>query len=153
MNKAKSVILFLIIILVIVAIAIYAKDGYISRRDNADSYTIGKDTVISVKSVVGKRNITNVSSKLERGILTKKYVYNIDKNIIDDVTKYTDKLKENGFLTVTKPDLSQSSGTAKYGKASIESGKVVFVEISYNAQGYTITLLSGTGTISKSNSN
>lgn len=152
MNRAKDVIIFLIVILAIVGAGIYFKNLYMSKRDNADKYTIGKDSITSIKSVVGVRHIVNVSSSLEKGILTKKYVYNANKNIVDDVTKYIGKLKSDGFLTVTKPDLSQIASTAKYGKTSVEDGKVVFVEISYNTQGYTITLFSGTGTISK-NSN
>lgn len=148
--KLKKFLIVVVVVLIIFFGYKYIKASYISKRNNADTYLIGKDSVASIKSVVGVRSIVHVSSSLEKGITKKEYVYNVDKSITDDVSKYIDKLKSDGFLTVIKADLSQSAGTAKLGKTSAEEGKVLFVEIKYNTEGYTITLLSGTGTIAKS---
>lgn len=146
----KSKFLIIIIIIIVLGVmSIYSL--YNSSVENADKYKIGKDEIASIKSVVGVRKIISKSSDLQSGVTSKKYVYKVDNNISDDISKYIDKLKADGFLTVNKIDLSQKVSSGKYGKTSVESDKVVFVEINYDLTGYTITLLSGTGTISESN--
>lgn len=144
----KKLLIFIIIVVLIILAVIYFKKWYKGKVNNADEYTIGKDSVISIKSVVGVRNIENKISTLEKGVNTTKYVYKVDSNITDDIQKYIDKLKENGFLTIKDADFSQTTSTAKLGKSSVEEDYVIIVQIDYDTTGYTVSVSKGTGTIS-----
>ena len=107
---------------------------------NADEYEFGNDTIKSIKSVVEKRPLISISTKISNGITTKEIGYRSD-TVQDDLLKYTQYLRtEGGFSLIKDMDLSVIPSTVELAKTSNDSGKLLIMTIDYDSTGYTIIM-------------
>lgn len=144
MNKIFKIVLIIFVLGLIGGIIAFMATGNIA---NAEEYKLGNDTIKSVKTIVGKRQVVSTSTETSNGITTKKIEYKSDK-VQDDLLKYTQYLRNEGGFTLTKDmDLSVIPSTVELGKNSSDSGKLVMMTIDYNSFGYTITIQKGEGTL------
>lgn len=144
MNKIFKIVLIIFVLGLIGGIIAFMATGNIA---NAEEYKLGSDTIKSVKTIVGKRQVVSTSTETSNGITTKKIEYKSDK-VQDDLLKYTQYLRNEGGFTLTKDmDLSVIPSTVELGKNSSDSGKLVMMTIDYNSFGYTITIQKGEGTL------
>lgn len=144
MNKIFKIVLIIFVLGLIGGIIAFMATGNIA---NAEEYKLGSDTIKSVKTIVGKRQVVSTSTETSNGITTKKIEYKSDK-VQDDLLKYTQYLRNEGGFTLTKDmDLSVIPSTVELGKNSSDSGKLIMMTIDYNSFGYTITIQKGEGTL------
>ncbi len=146
MNKTlKTLLIFAACVIALVVLGGTAALVAVGRMANIDEYTIGNDTVQSVKSVVAERKVTSVSSKVSDGVTTKSMHYKSD-SVQNDLNAYIPYLMdEAGFILTQDMDLSVIPATVQMAKASNDSGKILVLTIDYDAFGYTITLQKGEG--------
>lgn len=147
MNKVLKIVL--IVIACIVALILLAGIiAYVATGNTADAkeYKLGNDTIKSVKTVVGKRQVASVSTNVKDGITTKEIEYESD-SVQEDLLEYTQYLRNEGDFTLTKDmDLEEIPSVVELAKTSKDSGKVIIMTIDYNSYGYTITIQKGEGT-------
>lgn len=119
----------------------------VSNTANANEYRLGNDKIKSVKAVVGKRQVTSVSTETSKGITTKKMEYKSD-SVQDDLMEYTYYLRTDGEFNLTQNmDLTVVSSTIELSKNSVDDGKIIMMTIEYNPFGYIITIQKGEGTL------
>ena len=144
MKTFGKVVLIVVCVLVVIGfigmgIAFFAT----GNTANADEYSLGNDTIKSVKAVVEKRDVTSVSSSTSNGVSTKEITYK-------DLLTYTQYLRSEGGFVLTKDmNLNVSPSTVQLGKESVESGKIILLTISYDSLGYTISIQKGAGTLNR----
>lgn len=148
MKKVLKIILIVVIcILSVCLIAGGASYTILRNASNAEEYTIGNDTIKSVKSVVDKRKATSVSTKNSTGVKTKSVHYESD-SVQEDLIAYVQYLREEADFNLTQDmDLRNIPSMVQMGKQSEDSGEILMLTIEYDTFGYTITLQKGKGTL------
>jgi hypothetical protein len=121
------------------------------------TYELGKDTITSIKGVIGDlgaRKVTGISTATENGVQTKVYSYSTDPDdgtqAANDIAAYWNYISENdGFLSLVSFDgLPYEGGVElRFAKESVDGGKIIIMDIDYNAKGYTVTITKGEGTL------
>jgi hypothetical protein len=145
-SPAKTVLIVLIsIILLAGASAVY----FVSRAADSDTYNIGKDTIPSIKAVVGKRDVGEVSASTEDGVIKNVYSYKNVKDPRGDLNKYISYLRNNKYILTKDMDLNKASGTTQLGTESSEKGKIILMDIEWATDNYEITIQSGEGTLNR----
>lgn len=150
MKTFGKVVLIVVCVLVVIGfigmgIAFFAT----GNTANADEYSLGNDTIKSVKAVVEKRDVTSVSSSTSNGVSTKEITYK-SNTVYQDLLTYTQYLRSEGGFVLTKDmNLNVSPSTVQLGKESVESGKIILLTISYDSLGYTISIQKGAGTLNR----
>lgn len=131
-------IIVLVIILCVVVFSI------LNKQKNADYYVLGSDQIASVKTVIGVRDITGVSTSTQNGVSSKIYNYKSETST-NDVNQYiTYLVEQEGFILTT---LNQQSDQTVYAKESVDDGQVLILTIVDSGFGYTITMQKGEGTL------
>lgn len=150
MKKGLKIFLIIIAVLAIIAIVgISIVYFTVNKIKNADEYTASGDVIPSIKGVLGEvRNLSSVSTSIENGVTKTEYTYTDIANVNQDIYSYIMYLmSKNGFINTTDYDLSRATGSLQLGASSVESGKVVLIDIDYSLKTYTITITKGEGAL------
>lgn len=131
----------IIILGVILCVIIFS---LFNTQKNAEYYVLGSDQVASVKTVIGVRDISGISTSNGSGVSAKKYNYK-SKTSTDDISQYITYLVEEGGFTPTT--LNQQDDRPVYAKESVDEGKILIITIVDTGFGYTLTLQKGEGTL------
>lgn len=111
-------------------------------------YVLGNDKIPSISSIVGERELYKYKSSDGDNYISKTYKYKNIKNPTSDITNYIDTLKNDyNYLYTSKIDLSKKEGKLQLGNNSVDSKKIIIVNITYDKDSYTITLTKGDGKI------
>ncbi len=148
MNKVIKVILIIVCVVVVLGL-LGMGIAFIATGNtaNADEYTFGNDVIRSVKAVVEKRDVTGVSSGIENGVSVKEITYK-SNTVQQDLITYTQYLRNEGGFKLTKDmNLTISPSTVYLAKQSVESGKIILMNIEYDDLGYKIIMKKGVGTL------
>ena len=150
MSTKKIVLIVLGCVIALAAIICFTIYFFISSFSNlsdVEEYTLGDDTISSIKSVVEKRKVTSVYTGIKNGITTKSVEYKSD-SVQDDLIKYVEYLRTDaGFSLIKEMDLSVVPSTVQLAKESVDEGQVIIIIIDYTLNGYTIKLTKGEGTL------
>ncbi len=150
MSTKKIVLIVLGCVIALAAIICFTIYFFISSFSNlsdVEEYTLGDDTISSIKSVVEKRKVTSVYTGIKNGITTKTVEYKSD-SVQDDLIKYVEYLRTDaGFSLIKEMDLSVVPSTVQLAKESVDEGQVIIIIIDYTLNGYTIKLNKGEGTL------
>lgn len=152
----KKVLIVIGCIVVVAGIGIAAATLILGNTADAAYYSLGKDRVASIKEAVGKRDVTSVSTATSNGVLTKTMVYKTDLEDVsqaaEDLAVYFNYLIEKeGFLSMVEFDgLPYAGGVdLRLGKRSVDEGKIIILDITYDSTGYTLVFTKGEGEFTK----
>ncbi len=112
----------------------------------SDFYAFGEDTVPSVKSVVGSRSVTNVSTSVNIGNTVKEYGYRSD-TVYEDLTVYAQHLSDNGWMITQDAQGDEIAGSIQIAKPSVDEGMILVMDIVYNGKDFTLTMSKLPGTL------
>lgn len=148
MSKTVKIVLGIIaVMIVLAAILCGVVFSILNSQKNANYYTLGNDEIISVKSVIGVRNILGVSATIQNGVSEKSYNYT-SKTSSEDIKKYlTYLVEEEGFKSTV---LNQNGDYPVYVKMSADQGKKLILTMIENGFGYTLTIQKGEGALTTS---
>lgn len=146
----KGLKIFLIVIACIVGLGLIGGAVAfltVGNAANAEEYTMGGDTIKSIKAVVEKREVTSISTEISNGVHTKTVHYQSD-SVQDDLVQYVQYLREEaGFHLTKEMDLTQFPSTVQMGKESEDPGEILILTIDYDQFGYTLILQKGKGNL------
>ena len=150
-NTAKLIIASTLMLCLMLALA------SCSLIEDKGTYEMGNDSIISVKSVLGEmgaRKMTSFNISINNGVQTNIYTYTTDPNdakqAANDMAKYFQFICDNeGFLSmVTFDGLPYEGGVEmRFGKNSVDEGKIIILEIEYDTKGYTLTFTKCEGSL------
>ena len=116
---------------------------------NIDYYEVAGDKVPSIKLVLGEeRKVRGTSSSVDtNGVNKKQYDYTASADIRGDLAAYTAYLREkDGFVFITPADLTAETGKGiQLVRNSVTAGNMVVVQIDYDRNGFSITVMRGKG--------
>ena len=143
MNKKK---IFLIVGIVSISIILFAAVltittlSIMNHTATLENYDVLGEKIPTVYSVLGKRNISNISTGTKNGVHYQEYKYYGMDSASNDVEKYILFLcNEQGFTLYDDVEGSQIEGEIRSGK-KIASGKEIMIIISYTIGSYTISI-------------
>ena len=141
----KKILLILIGFIVALAAAFVAYRFTATKEEKivVNTYRVGLDTVSSITSIVGERNIKEVVRYDLDGVSKVEYLYEADDQTEADLETYRTYLtEESGFAKMDTEESEASDGTTveQYGIASVEDGMVFTVEIAQQQDQYAITI-------------
>ena len=148
MKKLTAFILASILILSLTACGLLKDEG---------TYKIGNDTVTSIAGVLGElgaRKVNSIETGIDDGIQTNTYGYKTDPEdptqAAEDLAVYFKYLQNNeGFVSMKAfSGLPYEGGVEiQLAKNSVDEGKIIILDIEYDATGYTLTFTKGKGTL------
>lgn len=109
-------------------------------------YEIGDESIPSITSVVGEREVTGVESSTNDGINSKQYTY-ASVSVYDDLLAYVRKLMDDNWLVTQDIDLNVVPGKRQLGKKASEEGQILLLSIAYEDSKYAIKITKAEGTI------
>lgn len=153
MNKTLKIILIVVAVFVVIFAGIVISAFVaVNNAANADEYTIGTDSVKSIKAIVEKRDVSSISVDIKDGITTQKVEYTKVENVQKDLLAYVGYLRNSaGFLLTSDMNLNLTSSKVELGKDSTEKGQILLITIEYNENSYTITFQKGPGSLTNYN--
>lgn len=142
---SKKILLILIGFIVALAAAFVAYRFTATKEEKivVNMYRVGLDTVSSITSIVGERNMKEVVRYDLDGVSKVEYLYEADDQTEADLETYRTYLtEESGFAKMDTEESEASDGTTveQYGIASVEDGMVFTVEIAQQQDQYAITI-------------
>ncbi|MCL2517234.1 MAG: zinc ribbon domain-containing protein [Oscillospiraceae bacterium] len=156
-KKSKLPIILVIVGVVMVAVIvgvvllINSVLGILSNTAKADYYEMGKDRIPSVKYVLGEeRKVTGVNTSANGKATSREIIYGVPgSERRDELYQYYRYLVESdGFYNLTDIDFnSENSGVVVVGRNSVESGYEIQMQLKYDTDGYTLTILKQPGGI------
>ena len=145
------------IIVLVIAALITTVILVLNGAGNADYFKLGKDQIPSVKFVLGEdRKLTGTRSSAALGGGTLKvFEYQVPgSEQSTDMSIYLTYLREKeGFLLLTDVDFNGPEGLCVVGRNSVDSGYEIQLQIEYDKEGYTISLLKQIGAITPNTPN
>lgn len=146
MNKTLKIIIPIVCIFVLTIIIIISLAISNNKAENMEEYKLGNDTIKSIKTVLGKRDVKSVSKKNSKGLTTQEIEYKSD-TVQDDLLEYTEYLRNGeGFEPINDMDLSIIPSTIELARESEDSGQIIKIKIDYDSSVYTITIKKEEGT-------
>lgn len=141
----KKILLILIGLIIALAAAFVAYRFTATKEEKivVNTYRVGLDTVSSITSIVGERNMKEVVRYDLDGVSKVEYLYEADDQTEADLETYRTYLtEESGFAKMDTEESEASDGTTveQYGIASVEDGMVFTVEIAQQQDQYAITI-------------
>ena len=132
-----------------VLIVIFTAKGLVNKTAKLDYYEIGADKIPTVKLAIGEeRKVVGVSNSISGKVTTKEIKYEVSGSKQgEEMLDYYLYLHDDGFLTLTDIDFSGSRGTGVFGRNSVDDGYEIQLQIEYNREGYTITIMKQPGGI------
>jgi len=101
-------------------------------------YDFDTDKVPSVNAVIGEeRKVSGVSTGTTNGVRYKQYTYE-SASVTEDLTKYTTRLRDIGWLVTQDYDLTERKGEAQLAIESADSGKILVMSIAFDNGRYAI---------------
>lgn len=145
MKKSVKIVLGIlggiIVLGIILCVVVFS---ILNNQKNADYYVLGTDKIASVKTVIGVREMSGVSTSIQNGVSAKTYNYKSETST-NDVSQYVTYLVEDeGFIPTI---LNQQSDQPVYAKKSVDEGKILILTIVDTGFGYTLTIQKGEGTL------
>jgi len=116
----------------------------------ADYYILGNDKIPSVGLVLGPdHEATSINTSTSNGRTTKVINFSLpNTDQSSDMIQYASYLSSNdGFLAVTDRDFSGPEGYGVLGRNSKDAGMQITVAISYDQNGYALTIVKEAGEI------
>ena len=139
------------LIIAVLLLTLVVGPGIMRSAGKADYYKISDDEVPSIRLALGEeRKVIGTNSASDvGGIRRKQYMYDASEDTRGDLVEYVTYLMENDdFLTITEIHLDAETGKdMQLARNSVTEGKMVVVQIDYDKDGYTITLMWGDGEV------
>lgn len=110
------------------------------------AYEVGGESIPSITSVVGEREVTGVESSTDNGAVSKQYTY-ASASVYDDLWAYVQKLMEDGWLVTQDIDLAVVPGSGQLGKKASEEGQIILLSFAYEDGKYAVKVTKAKGTI------
>lgn len=148
MKKGLKILLIVIAGILVLGLAVGGVTFMmLNNASNVEEYTLGGDTIKSVKAVVEKRKVTSMGKELNDGVHTE-HIHYQSESVQQDLNTYVRYLLEEGGFVLTKDmDLNEIPATIQMGKESVDQGEILLLTIDYDVFGYTITVQKGKGTL------
>ena len=143
-------ILFITILfaLSIIIIHFLSQSIFILKYKNNDYYIINNDKIPSIKNVIGKRKLYYYKSSNKDNTYIKIYKYKDIKNVKSDLNNYIEFLHDNNDYAYTSDiDLKKDTGFIQLSTNSIESKKIISIQINYSKNEYEIIITKAYGSI------
>lgn len=147
LKKVLTILIPTLLLLIIILIGTIVYYKHINNIGNDSYYKIDDDKIISITSVVGKREINSISTKKSKGIITKKYEYKNVKNVKSDINSYIEELKNSNYINTTDINLSKDNNVISFASYSAYDDDIIIISISYNLNSYEIIVKKGSGSI------
>ena len=145
MKKIKVV--FIVVTICALALVLCAC-SVLNDAAKLQSYDFDNDSVPSITSVVGDRDVTGTKKGTGTDGVYQEYTYKTD-SVIEDIQAYINKLQSQGWVITIIEDDGASSGTVQLGNESSDSGKIILLTIDYGASSYTLNIKKSTGTLNR----
>ena len=142
----KKRIHILVCLLVCAALLLMGCKPVLADASKLANYELGKDLVPSIYSVVGEREVTGIESSAKNGAIKKLYTY-ASASVFDDLLEYIKALMDEGWVVTEDIDLNITPGSGQLALHSVDEGKIVLLNFTYDNDGYTIDLIKDKGTI------
>lgn len=138
-------LLLIIAGLIVAGVAAFVAFRFMTKEEKivVDTYRIGLDTVSSITSIVGERNMKEIVRYDVDDVSKVEYLYEADEQTEADLEAYRTYLtEESGFAEMETEESEAPEGTTvqQYGIASIEDGMIFTVEIAQQQDQYAITV-------------
>ncbi|MGI6175669.1 MAG: hypothetical protein ACOYJC_05840 [Christensenellales bacterium] len=109
-------------------------------------YEIGGESVPSINSVAGEREVIGVESSTSNGVPSKQYTY-ASASVYDDLWAYVQKLMDEGWLVTQDINLKTVPGSGQLGRPALEEGQILLLSFTYEDGKYAIKVTKAKGTI------
>ena len=143
MNKKK---VFLIVGIVSIGIILFAAvlaittSSIMNHTATLENYDVLGEKIPTVYSVLGKRNVSNISTGTKNGVHYQEYKYYGMGSASNDVEKYILFLcDEQGFTLYDDFEGRPIEGEIRLGK-KVATGKEIMIMITYEIGSYTILI-------------
>lgn len=138
-SLAKSLVILIILVIAIYFLAMFILTKNASSTDN---YSIGGDSVPSVKYVLGQREISKIKYNYKDGVLSKTYYFKDMENLANDLIKYVGYLMENNsYEILTDFNPTVDGGSTKLAATSLKTyGSLDVIEISWSGKDCTMKM-------------
>ena len=144
--KKKLLLIISIVLIIFTSIFII-----FLNKDKKGYYSIKRDNIKSITSIVGDRILKNKSTQKNNGTIIKKYEYDNVKDPYTDLSLYISYLKDNSNFVITKNyDLNNKNGKIQLSRYSIKKNYIIIMDISYTKDTYIIKITRGKGKIKTS---
>ena len=144
--KKKLLLIISIVLIIFTSIFII-----FLNKDKKGYYSIKRDNIKSITSIVGDRILKNKSTQKNNGTIIKKYEYYNVKDPYTDLSLYISYLKDNSNFVITKNyDLNNKNGKIQLSRYSIKKNYIIIMDISYTKDTYIIKITRGKGKIKTS---
>ena len=128
-------------------IALLTGCGALKKAAQLQSYDFGPDSIPSVNSVVGERQVTGVQSGTGGSGIYKEFTYESGTVSEDLIAYLIDDLLAKDWYALVDFNLLELPGTAQLARESADSGQILIMDVSYEQGSYTIRLTKGEGTL------
>ena len=144
--KKKLLLIISIVLIIFTSIFII-----FLNKDKKGYYSIKRDNIKSITSIVGDRILKNKSTQKNNGTIIKKYEYDNVKDPYTDLSLYISYLKDNSNFVITKNyDLNNKNGKIQLSRYSNKKNYIIIMDISYTKDTYIIKITRGKGKIKTS---
>ncbi len=120
--------------------------GALKDAAKLSEYEVGGESIASITSVIGEREVTGVESSTNNGVSSKQYTY-ASESVYDDLLAYIRKLMDENWLVTEDIDLNVVPGKGQLGKKASEEGQILLLSIAYEDSKYAIKITKTEGTI------
>lgn len=132
----------------IIIIYLLSMSFFILKNKKSNYYLIGKDKIPSIYKVNGKRNLYYYRSYTKNNNEIKTFKYKNVEDVKSDLTNYINLLRDDyNYAYTSDVDLSELNRTIELSSNSVDSGKIIIINIKYYETGYTINITKGLGNI------
>lgn len=152
MTKNKKTISALLAILIILALTIFyvtsnksSKTEDVSNKksiieiEESNTYSISDETIPSINSVIGKREIASIKEYTTEEKITLKYKP-VD-TVISDISEYATTLNNKYKFDITKDEmLDETTGIIEFTKDAKKVDKLLTLTVTYTDEYYEITI-------------
>ena len=135
-------------------VKITKSDGTLTfdKTAKADYYEMGTDQIPSIKYALGEeRKVTDVKTSNKGNTIQKEIIYGVSDSVFNDLLKYTQVLRANGWIVIAAYDLNNTPGSAKLAKESADEGKILIILIEYATDKYVVKITKDDGTLTRNN--
>jgi len=149
MKKVLKVIISIVVIAVVLVVTILlVSKNALDSAAKLQTYDFGdNDKIPSLTSVVGARKVAGVSSgSSTNGVREKSYTYETE-TLNEDLDAFVASLQTNSFLITKSLDGNALKGSIQLGINSIDEGKIILVDLSWDNTRIVVQMTKGDGTI------
>lgn len=137
---------FMVSALLVFTLALTGCGAALADAAKLSEYEIDGESIPSITSVVGEREVKGVESSTNNGVKSTQYTY-VSDTVYDDLWAYVQKLMDDGWLVTQDIDLSVVPGSGQLGRNASEEGKILLLSFAYEDGKYAIKVTKAEGTI------